>query len=361
MSEVSPIDRVLDLARWAPSGDNSQPWKFEVVDSRHVIIHGSDTRRHCVYDLDGRPSQMSIGALLETAAIAASADGLAMQAVRRIDMPETSPTFDLYFDQDAGVHQSDLFDFIATRSVQRRPFSTRPLSAEHKTCLQASLGPSLSIRWLEGVGARMAAAGLLFRSARLRLVTPEAYRVHRQVIHWDARFSEDRVPDQALGVGRAMLAMMRFGMHSWERVHFLNRFLAGTWAPRLLMDARPAIACAAHFVLLGEHPPASLDQNVQAGRELQRFWLTATRLGLMMQPELTPLIFARYALEGRHFSVVAGADDAARSVARRLAKLAGADCVTHGAFFGRIGYAPSPVARSLRKPLKALMAHRKPS
>ena len=41
---------------------------------------------------------------------------------------------------------------------------------------------------------------LLFVQARLRLVTPEAYRVHRDVIEWDARFSADRVPDQALGV-----------------------------------------------------------------------------------------------------------------------------------------------------------------
>ena len=301
---------------------------------------------------------MSIGALLETAAIAASAQGLAMRASRRINLPESSPTFDLYFDPDAEVRRSVLFDVIASRSVQRRSFSTQPLSVEHKALLHASLGPSLSVRWLEGVRARLAAASLLFRSARLRLITPEAYRVHRHVIEWGARFSEDRVPDQALGVGRAMLAMMRFGMHSWERVHFLNRFLAGTWAPRLLMDARPAVACAAHFVLLAEHPPASIDQNVQAGRELQRFWLTATRLGLMMQPELTPLIFSRYAREGRHFSVVAGADDAARNVAARMAKLAGEECLTHGAFFGRIGYAPTPVARSLRKPLESLLIRR---
>lgn len=65
------VERILDRARWAPSGDNSQPWRFEVVADDHVIVHGHDTREWCVYDIDGRPSQLAHGALLETIAIAA--------------------------------------------------------------------------------------------------------------------------------------------------------------------------------------------------------------------------------------------------------------------------------------------------
>jgi len=47
------IEQILDQARWAPSGDNTQPWRFEIKGPLHVVVHGSDTRRHCVYDLDG--------------------------------------------------------------------------------------------------------------------------------------------------------------------------------------------------------------------------------------------------------------------------------------------------------------------
>ena len=35
---------------------------------------------------------------------------------------------------------------------------------------------------------------------------------------------------------------------------------------------------------------------------MQRFWLTATSLGLQFQPEYTPLVFARYARERRPFA-----------------------------------------------------------
>ena len=43
---------ILDLARWAPSGDNVQCWRFEIVGERHVVVHGFDTRAHVVYEPD---------------------------------------------------------------------------------------------------------------------------------------------------------------------------------------------------------------------------------------------------------------------------------------------------------------------
>ena len=69
---MSAVLAILDRARWAPSGDNVQNWGFEVIDESHVVVHGFDTRDHVVYDLDGTSSQIALGALLETIAIAAS-------------------------------------------------------------------------------------------------------------------------------------------------------------------------------------------------------------------------------------------------------------------------------------------------
>ncbi len=349
------VDAILDQARWAPSGDNTQPWRFQVRGSRQAVVFGHDTREHCVYDLDGWASRLSLGALLETAALAATAHGWRMESTRRADAPESQPTFDLEFFEDAAVRPSPLLPAIPRRSVQRRPYSTTALSAAQKAELQAAAGPGLEVRWLEGSAARLRAALVLFRSARLRLVTPEAYRVHRDVIEWDARFSDDKVPDQALGVPSPMLAMMRFAMHSWERVQFFNRFLAGTWSPRLQMDLLPALACGAHFVLVARAPQHGIDDQVSGGRAMQRFWLTATHLGLSLQPELTPLIFARYARQRRPFSVLVGAQQAAGEVERGLARLAGADVAECGVFMGRIGHGPEVISRSLRRDLAALM------
>ena len=83
MSTNTVMEQILELARWAPSGDNVQSWQFEVTAPTHLVIHASDTRHDCVYDLDGHPSQISFGALIETIAIAASAHGLRADVTRR--------------------------------------------------------------------------------------------------------------------------------------------------------------------------------------------------------------------------------------------------------------------------------------
>jgi nitroreductase len=349
------LEQILERARWAPSGDNTQPWRFEVRDARHVVVHGFDTRDHCVYDLDGHPSQLSLGALLESIAIAASASGLRMDARRRLDAPEGRPTFDIALEPAPQLVADPLLACLEPRSVQRRALSTRPLSAHEKAALLAVLPAGYGIQWMEGWRGRLSAARLMFNNAGLRLTMPEAHRVHRDVIEWDARYSEDRIPEQALGVDRMTARLMRWIMASWRRVEFFNTYLGGTLAPRIQMDFIPGMACAAHFALLAPSAPASTDDYVSAGRALQRFWLTATRLGLQLQPELTPLIFARYVREKRVFSAKPGMHELAARLAAQTTELLGRDKAARAVFMGRIGAGPAATARSVRLPLHKLL------
>ena len=359
MSVLDPIDPVLaailEQARWAPSGDNTQPWRFEVRGPRQVVVHGHDTRTHCVYDLDGHPSQLSLGALLESMALAASTHGLATAVQRRPGMPEHLPTFDVLFADAPGVSPDPLAAMLPQRSVQRRKLSTRSLRVSEKAALAASLPPGYGVLWLEGARARFACARLMFDNARLRLTMPEAHQVHRAVIEWNARYSTDRIPDQALGVDPMTARLMRWIMQSWRRVDFFNTWLAGTLAPRLQMDLLPGWYCGAHFALLAESPPRHVDDYVAAGRAMQRFWLTATELGLQLQPELTPLIFARYVRERRVFSSTDGMHELAQELAVQTQAVLGEAASSRAVFLGRIGAGPPAVARSLRRPLDELM------
>lgn len=343
---------VLELARWAPSGDNTQCWRFELVDETHFVVHGFDTREHCVYDLDGHPSQISIGALLETANIAASAHGMRAAWQRRPTSPLHRPVFDVHLISD-DVPPSPLLSSITKRSVQRRPMKMRPLTAAEKDALSAAVGDGYTVTWLEGFRTKLKVAHLMFDNAKLRLSMPEAYETHRKVIHWGVTHSPDRVPDQALGVDNATLKLMRWAMHSWTRLARMNTVM-GTWAPRMQMDLMPGIACAAHFVLKADQEPKTIDDYVAAGAALARFWLTITHLGLQMQPEMTPLIFSKYVREDRHFTDTAILHRRAASLRRQTEKL-----LFHGAghpvYVGRLGAGEPPRARSERQPLASLM------
>lgn len=350
---MSTLEQILDLARWAPSGDNTQVWRFEILAPDHVALHCHDTREHVVYDLDGHPSQVAHGALIETLAIAASAHGLRAEAARRADSPDSHPVYDVRLLPDPAVQPSPLLAAITTRSVQRRALSTRALTAQEKAALEAAVGPAFSVRWIEGLGGRWAAARLMFNNAKLRLTMPEAYEVHRSIIDWGKTHSADKVPDQALGVDNGTLRLMKWAMASWERVNTMNT-LMGTWAPRLQMDLVPGLACAAHFVIEARQAPQSIDDYVAAGRATQRFWLTLATLGLQMQPEMTPLIFGRYVRDQVRFSRLDQLQQAARKLYGQLGGLLGPDPAT-AVFMGRLGAGKAPTARSLRKPLAELM------
>ncbi|MEP6878644.1 MAG: molybdopterin biosynthesis protein MoeY [Nitrosospira sp.] len=348
-----PIADILQLARWAPSGDNTQPWRFEIIDERHLIIHAFDTRGHCVYDLDGHPSQISVGTLLETLSIAASAQGMRAIFRRLPESRETHPEYLVELTPDGQLQPDPLLPHIERRYVHRRPLSTIPLTEVEKQALQNAAGKFFTVRWFEGGPQRWRLAKLMFDNAKLRFTLKEAYQVHRNIIEWKSRFSEDKVPDQALGLDAITLKLMRWVMASWERVEFFNTYLAGHLIPRLEMDLLPGLLCAAHFAILAREAPLKIDDYVAAGRAVQRFWLTATSLGLGLQPELTPLIFSRYVREERRFSQSDAAWIEAQTLAAQLKRILGDD-TPQTVFLGRIGRGGMPGARSLRLPLQRL-------
>ena len=348
------VEQILDLARWAPSGDNSQPWRFEVLSDRDVAVHAFDTRRHCVYDLEGHASQFAVGAMLETMRIAASVHARSLTFARRASSPEEAPIFDVRLDPSPGLAADPLHAVVPERSVQRKPLSTRPIDAASKQRLAEALGPRHSVLWFETRAARLRLARLAAHSAKIRLTIPEAYAVHREIIEWNARYSDDRVPDQALGADALTLRSMRWALASWKRVQLMNRWFGGTVAPRLQLELVPGVRCAAHFAILAQQEPSTMMERLAAGAAVQRFWLTATALGLQLQPQYTPLVFADYARRGVDFTQVPAARKRAASVARRLAALLWPERPECAVFLGRIGHGPAPTARSLRLSLERL-------
>lgn len=348
------LRRILELARWAPSGDNTQPWRFEILGDEHVLVHGFDTRDHVVYDLDGHASQLAVGALLETLAIAATGEGRQARMRRRPDTPDNHLLIDVVF-EPAPPAPDPLFPFIEKRVVQRRPMSTRPLTPAQRQALEGALPDGYRVLWFEALAERWRIARLLFDNAKIRLTIPEAFEVHRAVIEWGARFSEDRIPDQAVGVDPLTTRLMRWAMADWRRITLLNRWFLGDLPPRIELDLLPGLACAAHFTLLAPAAPRTVDDYLAAGRAMQRLWLTAASQGLYVQPEMTPVIFSRYHRHGRRFTGAARAAAKVEDLNRRLGEMLAGDGVDCLFFMGRIGDGPAPRARSVRRPLGQLL------
>ena len=349
------IENILENARWAPSGDNTQVWRFEIVNDSYFVVHGYDTRDFCVYDLQGHASQLAIGTLVESIAIAASAFGCKAEFQLRQDMPETRPTIDVTLTKDQTIVADPLFPYLPERSVQRRALKTTPLSAGQKQALEEALGGSYHVYWIEGLKNRWRAAQLMFKNGKLRLTLPEAYPTHSIVIEWNSRFSDDKIPDQAVGLDPLATKLMKWAMQSWARIRFLNTYLSGTLLPGIELDLMPGLCCGAHFALIAKEPLNSTADYLNAGRALQRFWLTATQQGLQMQPELTPLIFSYYIRNNITFTKESKLTIYAKRLADRFDALIGKSNVERAMFIGRIGHGKAAYSRSLRLPVEKLV------
>lgn len=360
---MTTAEKVIELAKWAPSGDNTQPWRFKLLSDTTFIIYASNTRDHSVYDLDGHSSELAHGMLLEAIDIAASR--YHCRAVVNQTATETPEGladtihYQVELEQDSNAKPDPLLPYVKTRTVQRRPMGTRALSDEEKAALQQCLPAGFKLHFYESLGQKWRCAWLNFKNAKTRLTMKEAYHVHKEIIDWGQQFSDSKIPEQALGIDKGTGQLMQWAFKKWSRVAFLNRYLFGTLAPRLQLDLLPGICSSAHFTLCAPHPAELKNDYLAAGRAIYRFWLMTDALQLGLQPGLTPVIFSRYLDNDVTFT-----DD--QSVCRRakaFQRLYKSYIPEHKnlVFMGRVGRTTPPVSRSVRRPLKTLVLSDNPA
>lgn len=351
-----PLEAILDLARWAPSGDNAQPWKFQILGDRDIEVLIRRTNPNIYEYREGEPTLLSAGALLENIEIAAPRFGLKAHW-RYVSSAGGVDRIAVHFSDDDTLPNIDLSAEITRRSVDRRPFKMRSLTGDQKERLASALGEGLHVQWFESLADRRAISGVSGLATRIRLAIPETYPVHRSIVDWESSESERGIPSKALGLDPVTLLLTRWAMTSWSRTRLMNVLGAPTLAS-LQMDALPGLFCASYFALRikrqATESTTALAETLRAGQSIQRFWLTASQLGLVMQPCVAVLAFWVYAATGRKFSASLHAQRMAMKLARDAEAIFGPN--EEIIFLARIGFPRSKSAsRSTRYPLAQLM------
>jgi hypothetical protein len=354
------IERILDLARWAPSGDNTQPWRFEILGENRIAVHVTRKEKtEDIYDYnDGQGTLLATGMLLETMRIAASRFGRSVEW-SYVGCEGLTHHISVGLPRRDSIKQDLRFPYIAIRSVNRRPYRTRRLSPEQKDTLKQAIGEELEIRWYETLSERLRTARLNARSTDIRLRLREAYVVHRRIIDWDRKFSPVGVPAEAIGLDSMTLRLMRWVMRSWDRVNFMNHLPGATAIPQFELDLLPGILCAGHFTIQRRNAPEPGDgpaSLLRAGQAIQRFWLQAVAMGLSMQPAIAPIVFGFYEKRGGLATVNLAIKRKLEALTAKLTKTEQFD-PDRTLFRGRVGWSARRAvkARSVRRPLASLI------
>jgi nitroreductase len=118
------ISKIIEAGIRAPSGDNCQPWRFEVKDNR-ISIYNIPDRDNSLYSWGQRASYIAHGALIENMTIAAAHLGYAAKIKLFPESRDPNLVARLTLEQPAPPEEGALYEAIFARATNRKPYRSR--------------------------------------------------------------------------------------------------------------------------------------------------------------------------------------------------------------------------------------------
>jgi nitroreductase len=353
MNIVPHITAILEAALQAPSGENSQPWKF-AVNGNTIELFNDEASDTSLYNYQYRGSYVALGAAIENMCIAAAAGSYDATVTLFPEPGNTVHVASITLAPGIVASPKDamLYGVITERTSNRKPYTKEALDPAHAAAMIAA------VEGLERYGLvyqRVTEREAIGKLAEVG-ATNEEVMLQNKSLHqfFFSHLTWSKEEDAKKKVGffirtlelpLPVRALFKLMAHWPVMVFFIKLGF-----PAVVRKANAATyASAAEFGILSM-PGDTAQDFIWTGRALQRIWLTATAFGIRMQP-LTGSIFLHFAS--------AGLPDAFSSQERELilnqieslySMLTHKRSVVTCMF--RAGYGPLPSARATRYTLE---------
>ncbi|RJS78657.1 nitroreductase [Methanophagales archaeon] len=259
---------LLRYAILAPSGHNTQPWKFKLQPDG-VFIYADYTRRLPVVDPDDRELVIGTGAAIMNLRVAAAHFGYAceVQHQPKANTPELLASARLFESSQTDTELKKLFPAIVQRRTNRIAYEVRSLAeGELERLQELTSGQKAAICIVADKTIQPSIAELVSQGDLIQMSDP----VFRQELaswvrsNWTLR-----------GDGIAAYGFGIPGIISWMGPWFMRTFDLGK--PQAKKDYQFAKEAAALIIVHGEDTKESL---LEVGEMFERFVLTATSMDL---------------------------------------------------------------------------------
>jgi len=345
-----PIEMIVDAARWAPSGGNIQPWRFE-ADAQEIRMYLVPDRTTTM-DVRHRGSYVAIGAALFNARVAAAS----LKNLGDIQLfPEGSPSHHV-----ATLMMGDATDYeiaplatrVRTRVANRQPGNGEPLDEQVVKVLTRGVQR-------EGAQLRLATdrtqiesmAELLGESDRIRFLLPT---LHREMVG-ELRFPGRDSLSEGLDVRTLELSPPEIAALELLRRPDVMEHLAD-WRSGQMLGARTrATVASSSAVAVVTVPRSDPAWYVRGGEAVERLWLTAELHGLAVQP-VSPVFL--YAIDDKDLLRLGGERHAETiyGLSRRFHQFWDLDDGEEATLLLRLSHSAPPSTRSARLPLQQLLS-----
>ncbi len=293
-----PIDRILHYAKWTPSGHNEQNCTWERLKGQSIKVTALETTLPVNRHEKQRVTLNMLGVFLETLQQSAHFFGYKLIMNNDLKKEEKSYVLSLSF-QKLSKPVDSLGNFIKARFTDRRPFKLTKLTTAQKKALEACLDENYTVSWRETVAEKTQATHLNAKSMKLEIQHPLYYEELQSAIKLNSQFSAKRIPDKSFNFSLLTRFILRKVLPDKKLYTTMSKF-GGFVMPIIETSLIPDMCSGAHILLTRKKEDVKdlksekfEEQAIQDGRMIQRFWLTATSLGLVLQPTFIQLAFSR--------------------------------------------------------------------
>ncbi len=260
---------LVENAVKAPSGHNTQPWKFENIEDG-IVIHPDFSRALPIVDLDNHALYISLGCALENIVFAAKRKGYEC----KVGYPEDENgaiTVKLNPAATRSPSNEDLFDFIAIRQVNRSKYSDKKINDEELEKLKSSFNfEGVSVVIMNGKTNFEKIIPFIIEGNNLQFQNKQFIK---ELTSW-FRYSKSEAEKTRDGLWTAAMGLPNMGKLIGSFV--MKNFVTAKSEAKRLADLLECTQGIAIFVA----DKNDVENWVKTGQAFQRFSLTLTMLGI---------------------------------------------------------------------------------
>ncbi len=269
----------------APSGDNCQPWSFDIINDNEISIDIVSTKAKSFFDVELAATYISLGAVIKNMEIAAhhylakfEYQYMPNQASGTLGAKvKITPAF--FTEKPA----NDAFNAMKSRTVNRRPFAPIKLpQSSWDELLTNTTNSTLTVSCYQ----QKADIKPWIKAIKLADVLRWDNKTLHQELFEKIRYTQKEIDTlktgleiDRLGAGPGAKFIMKF-LSSWPRMRTINKFKAAKMlASQTAFLARSSSGLIA--VWINEDSPA---EWAKAGELIERLWIDAHKMNLAVQP-----------------------------------------------------------------------------
>lgn len=355
---TTQLNFLVTAANLAPSGGNSQPWKWHYKD-RILHLFYDKISSEAFLDYNDTSSLISLGAAIENLLLTAEQEGLSVHwTYSTSDFPTHIAAFSF---EKAEIRKSErsntLAAQISNRHTNRKKSIRTVMTPEEIGYLSGVVNdiPGTTIEWLFDEDKQRVIGEIIAETDLMRFFTPDA---HYDFVHKEMRWSPAEVETRKDGIGVHTLDL---GMNDLiglrllkdtKAIDFLKKINGGTVFKKVSLTQMTT----ASGVGLVTMPGTSDKDYLEGGRAVERLWLAAASLGYQMHPLSVPLAFFYRNIHGKGIGLDQNTSVHLNQLREKFTGIFNTDDQKGEIFLFRLFKSTDSEFRTIRKPTKETLS-----